>query len=198
MAVVSTNGPSGPGGGFAPGSGPADSVTDVDPIDVGLLAVRLMIGIGVAMHGYNKIFGGGRLPGTARWFGSMGMRWPKVQARMAAFTEIAAGLGFAAGLLTPFAAAGLIGLMLVALVVSHRKNGFFIFNKGEGYEYVMTLLLCGVTLGAVGPGDWSLDDALEINDDLTGTTGLLLSLVGGGVGALLLLATFWRPRPSGV
>jgi putative oxidoreductase len=97
------------------------------------------------------------------------------------------------GLLTPLAAAGVVGVMAVAWIANHFKNGFFIFNKGEGYEYVMTLLLCGVVLGTIGPGSWSLDDALEINDDLTGTTGLLLSLVAGGVGALLLLAVFWRP-----
>ena len=83
--------------------------------------------------------------------------------------------------------------MAVAWIANHFKNGFFIFNKGEGYEYVMTLLLCGTVLGTVGPGEWSLDCALDINDDLTGTTGLLLSLVAGGVGALLLLAVFWRP-----
>ena len=98
------------------------------------------------------------------------------------------------GLLTPFGGAGVVGTMAVAWIANHWKNGFFIFNKGEGYEYVMTLLLCGVALGTVGPGEWSLDDALEINDDLTGTTGLLLSLVAGGAGALLLLAVFWRPR----
>ena len=195
MAVVSTNGPSGPGGGFAPGSGPADSVTDVDPIDVGLLAVRLMIGIGVAMHGYNKIFGGGRLPGTARWFGSMGMRWPKVQARMAAFTEIAAGLGFAAGLLTPFAAAGLIGLMLVALVVSHRKNGFFIFNKGEGWEYVAVIAVTAWAVGTIGPGTASLDHALDLTDTWNGSTwtgALIAGLLGVG-SAAALLAVCYRP-----
>ena len=87
--------------------------------------------------------------------------------------------------------------MAVAWIANHFKNGFFIFNKGEGYEYVMTLLLCGVALGTVGPGSWSLDDALEINDDLTGTTGLLLSLVAGrrrrAVAARRVLAPVKKP-----
>jgi putative oxidoreductase len=123
----------------------------------------------------------------------MGMRMPMLQAWLASLTEIGAGALLVLGLLTPLAGAGVVGVMAVALIANHFKNGFFIFNKGEGYEYVMTLLLCGVVLGTVGPGSWSLDDALEINDDLTGTTGLLVSLVAGGAGALLLLAVFWRP-----
>ena len=94
---------------------------------------------------------------------------------------------------TPLAAAGVIGVMAVAWITAHRSNGFFIFRPGEGWEYVMTLGLCGVVLGAVGPGSWSLDDAFDISDDLTGWTGLLLSAGAGVVGAALLLAVSWRP-----
>ena len=49
---------------------------------------------------------------------------------LAASTEIGAGLLFAAGLLTPFAAAGMIGVMVVAGWSAHRRNGFFIFPRG--------------------------------------------------------------------
>ncbi len=83
--------------------------------------------------------------------------------------------------------------MTVAFVINHRGNGFFIFRPGEGWEYVMTLALCGVAIGTVGPGGWSLDRALDLDDDLIGTTGLLLSAGAGLVGAGLLLATCWRP-----
>ena len=47
------------------------------------LVLRLTLGLFLAMHGYNKIFGGGRLTGTAAWFGSIGMKWPALQARLA-------------------------------------------------------------------------------------------------------------------
>ena len=86
----------------------------MEQFDVALLVVRLVFGVTLAYHGYNKVFGQGGLAGTAGFFGSIGMRWPNVQARLAAGTEIGAGLLFAAGLLTPFAAAGIIGLMTVA------------------------------------------------------------------------------------
>jgi putative oxidoreductase len=60
----------------------------------------------------------------------------------------------------------------------------------------MTLALCGVAIGTVGPGAWSLDRALDIDDDLIGTTGLALSAGAGLVGAALLLALCWRPPPA--
>ncbi len=168
-------------------------MSDSDAIDLALLLLRLGVGAVMLAHGIRHIFGGGKIAGTARWFGGMGMRMPLLQAWLASLTEIGAGVALVLGLLTPLGGAGVVGTMAVALIANHFKNGFFIFNKGEGYEYVMTLLLCGVVLGTVGPGSWSLDDALDIRDDLIGTTGLLLSLVLGGVGALLLLAIFWRP-----
>ena len=124
----------------------------------------------------------------------MGMRPPLVQAWLASLTEVGAGALLVLGLFTPLGGAGVVGTMAVAWIINHRKNGFFIFRPGEGWEYVMTLLLCGVALGAVGPGAWSVDDALDLRDDLTGTTGLLVSAVAGGGGALALLAVAWRPE----
>jgi putative oxidoreductase len=59
----------------------------------------------------------------------------------------------------------------------------------------MTLALCGMLVGTIGPGGWSLDRALDIDDDLIGWPGLALSAGLGLVGALLLLATCWR-RPA--
>jgi putative oxidoreductase len=107
----------------------------VDNINLGLLLLRLCLGLFLAYHGYNKFFGGGRIPGTTRWFASMGMKWPRAQALLAACTEIGAGVMFAAGFLTPLAAAGIIGVMVVAIVTEHWKVGFFIFKPGQGWEY---------------------------------------------------------------
>ena len=171
-------------------------MSDADAVDLALLVFRCGIGAVMLAHGYNHIFGGGKIAGTAGWFGSMGMRPPIVQAWLASLTEIGAGLALVFGLLTPLGAAGVVGVMTVAWIINHRGNGFFIFRPGEGWEYVMTLLLCGVLLGAVGPGSWSLDHALDIDDDMSGTTGLLISAVAGGGGALALLAVAWRPKRS--
>ena len=87
----------------------------------------------------------------------------------------------------------MVGVMAVAWAINHRGNGFFIFRPGEGWEYVMSLLLAGLLLGAIGPGSWSLDEAFDIRDDLLGLPGLLVAAVAGLGGSALLLAVAWRP-----
>jgi putative oxidoreductase len=126
----------------------------------------------------------------------MGMRPPLVQAWLASITELGAGAALALGLLTPLGGAGVVGTMFVAWAINHRGNGFFIFRPGEGWEYEMILGLCGMLLGAIGPGRWSIDDAIDVRDDLDGWVGLGLSAGAGVIGALLLLAACWRP-PDG-
>ncbi len=166
-------------------------MSDADAIDFALFLVRCGVGAVMLAHGINHVRPD--ISGTAGWFGSMGMRPAKVQAWLASVTEIGGGALLILGLLTPFAAAGVVGVMAVAWAINHRGNGFFIFREGEGWEYVMTLGIVGVAIGAVGPGSWSLDDAFDLTDDLTGTTGLLIAGVGGLVGAVVLLACCWRP-----
>src|SRR5262249_61988744 len=75
-------------------------------VDTGMLILRLCLGLTLAAHGFNKFFGGGRIPGTARWFESIGMKPGMFHARVAATTEVSAGLGLAAGLPPPLPAAG--------------------------------------------------------------------------------------------
>jgi len=148
-------------------------------------------------HGINHVFRGGKIAGTARWFESLGMKPGILHAWLASVTEIAAGALLVIGLLTPLAAGGVVGVMLVAWITNHRANGFFIFRPGEGYEYVMVLTVVGVVIGALGAGGWSLDHALGVFDP-PGVDGLVLSAGAGGLGAIALLAIFWRPpaRPA--
>lgn len=166
-----------------------------DGVSAGLLILRVMVGIVMLAHGYNHIFRGGRIPGTGRWFESLGMKPGVLHAWLASLTELAAGTMLVLGLLTPLAAAGVVGVMLVALITNHLKNGFFIFRPGEGYEYVLTLCMVGLAIGALGAGEFSIDDAIDL--DWVGWTGLAIAGIAGGGGALLLLAVFWRrPKPD--
>jgi putative oxidoreductase len=163
-----------------------------DASDVGLLILRLVLGLTLAAHGYNKFFGGGRIPGTAGWFESIGMKYGKFQAVVAATTEITAGLGLAAGLLTPIPAAGFVALMLVAAWTVHRHNGFFIVK--EGWEYNLILAVTAVTIATTGPGKLSLDyqifGAQLFHPGWHGLFGSLLLGIGGAFGQLAL---FYRP-----
>jgi putative oxidoreductase len=159
--------------------------------DVGLLILRLVLGLTLAAHGVNKFFGGGRIPGTAGWFESIGMKYGTFQAVVAASTEVSAGLGLAAGLLTPIPAAGFVALMFVAAWTVHRSNGFFIVK--EGWEYNLVLAAAAVVVATLGAGHYSLDWLIFGHNWRSGWHGLLISLLlglGGAVGQLLI---FYRP-----
>jgi putative oxidoreductase len=171
-------------------------MTDLDAWNFALLLLRVTLAIVMLAHGINHIFGGGKIEGTARWFTSLGMRPGILHAWLASLTELGAGVMLLLGLGTPIACAGVVGVMLVAIITNHRGNGFFIFRPGEGWEYVMTLTLVAIALGALGAGEWSLDHALDIQDDLRGVWGLVIAAGAGGLGAALLLLVFWRPEPE--
>jgi putative oxidoreductase len=172
-----------------------DALPTADQLNLGLLLLRLVVGPVFAFHGYAKIFRGGRLHGTAGWFDSMGMKpsgW--LHARLAAGGELATGTCVALGLLTPFAGLGLVGLMSVAFWTVHKGSGLLVTKNG--WEYNLVLAAIGVTLGVIGPGQWSLDNALGI--DLNGPAGLAISLGGGIAMAALVLGSSYRPPPSAV
>ncbi len=164
-------------------------------LDFGLLLLRVVLGLTMAAHGYNKFFGGGRIPGTAGWFDSIGMKPGMFHARVAATTEIAAGVGLALGLLTPVTAAGFVALMLVAAWTVHRKNGFFIVK--EGWEYNLVLATAAVAVAATGPGKYSLDHLLfsgtGFHQWLFGWCGFTIAVVLGLLGGIGQLAIFYRP-----
>ncbi len=160
-------------------------------LDTGLLILRLVLGLTLAAHGLNKFFGGGRIPGTARWFESIGMKPGMLHARIAALTETSAGLGLAVGLLTPIPAAGFVALMLVAAWTVHRPNGFFIVK--EGWEYNLVLALSAVAVATIGAGRFSVDHVIFGDNWCDGWAGLAISLglgLAGGIGQLLI---FYRP-----
>lgn len=162
----------------------------MEPGDLGWLVVRLVFGLFLVAHGVNKIRGG--LNGTARWFASIGMRWPALQARLAAGTEIAAGVFFAAGFLTSFAAGAMVSLMIVAWYVAHRTTGFFIFNKDQGWEYVASIGAAAFAVGAAGGGSISLDHAVGLH--MATWWGAAIAGVLGVGGALVHLTLSYRPQ----
>ena len=164
--------------------------------DTIMLILRVIAGPTIFLHGYNKMFRGGKIPGTAGWFDSMGMK-PNgtVHAYLAACNEMGCGLLILAGLATPLAAAGVIGTMVVAGWTVHR-HAFFIVK--EGWEIVMVMGVLFWAIGALGPGQWSLDGALGLYENSAyldnGWTGALVAaVVGVGSGVLLLLCCYRPP-----
>jgi putative oxidoreductase len=157
-----------------------------------LLLLRVVVGLTMIAHGTNHWRGGGRIEGTARWFSGLGLRYGRLQAWMSVVTEIGAGALLVLGLFTPLACAAVISVMLIAGVLAHRPNGFFVFK--DGYEYVLVLSVVCLALATLGPGRFSVDSAAGIT--VTGWAGGGIALGVAVVATAGMLATFWRPQPK--
>ena len=165
-------------------------------VSIAALILRITLGGMILAHGMNKLFGGGRIAGTAGWFDSIGMKPGKLNAWAAAITEVGCGILLIVGLLTPLACAGLVAIMIVAIVTVHLKNGFFVFNAGQGIAYCLLVALAAVALGGLGGGRYSLDYVTGIWDYKAWIGFVVAGGVGVGAAGLQLLALY-RPPPKG-
>jgi putative oxidoreductase len=157
-----------------------------------MLVLRIGAGAVILAHGINHARGRER---TTNWFASIGFRQAELQWFASTVTEISVGILLILGLLTGPAAAGLIAVMFVAFWSVHRKNGFFIFRPGEGWEYVATLALIGATIAIAGPGEASIDNGLGIDTTFDAWVGV--ALIGAALAAAAgQLAMFLRPAPE--
>lgn len=161
-------------------------------VDAAALALRLTLGPMLAYHGCNKVAGSGGLEGTTRWFDALGLQPAGLHARMAAATEVAAGLGLALGAASPAPAAATVGLMAVAARTDHRGKGFFVFQGG--WEYTGVVGGAAVALAALGPGRWSLDQLL--GRPRAGARWAVVAAAAGIGAAAAVLATSYRPAPA--
>ncbi|WP_276354115.1 DoxX family protein [Cohnella caldifontis] len=124
----------------------------------GLLLIRVIIGLLFAGHAMQKLagwFGGGGLKGTGSFFDSIGIKPGRLMALLAGAAELAGGLLFAFGLLTPAAAALIVVTMVMAAAKVHGRNGLWITQNGFEYNLVLTAIAVGIAL--TGPGAYSLD-----------------------------------------
>ncbi|GAB6173761.1 DoxX family protein [Paradesulfitobacterium aromaticivorans] len=126
-------------------------------LNVGLLVIRLVVGLTFMGHGAQKLFGwfGGYGPkGTGGWFESIGMKPGVLMAVMAGVSEFVGGALFAAGIF-PWIGSLLITLtMLVAIVKVHGKNGYW--ATGNGYEFNLILIAVAIGIALIGPGTYIL------------------------------------------
>ncbi|MCK7626534.1 DoxX family membrane protein [Streptomyces sp. RS10V-4] len=112
----------------------------------------------MAGHGSQKLFGilGGRgLTQTAKGFTALGYHPGKLFALIGGLSELLGGLGLALGLLTPLAAAALIGVMINAMVTVTAAHG--LWDTEGGVEYSVCIAVVALAVAAIGPGRLSLD-----------------------------------------
>ena len=153
-------------------------------MDIGLLLLRLVVGLTFAAHGAQKLFGwfGGRgLDGTGKGLETLGFVPGRRHALVAGVAELGGGLLLALGFLTPLAASIVVAVMLVAGVSAHMKHGFFI-TRG-GYEYNLVLGVAGLSVGFTGPGFLSVDAllGLQLGGVLWGVGAALIGLTGSAI-----------------
>jgi len=153
-------------------------------VALGLLILRLVIGLTVAGHGAQKLFGWWGGPGMNGWVGAMNrmrIRPAVPWAWVSALAELLGGLGLAIGLLTPLPSLAIAGSMLVAIALVHWPRGFWA-TKG-GYEFNLSILAGIAAIALTGPGAYSLDAAFGIRlpEPLTLIAGTILLLIGVAV-----------------
>jgi len=162
---------------------------------LGLLILRLVVGLTMAAHGAQKLFGwfgGYGLQGTGGFLEKLGFVPGRRNALFAGLAEFTGGLLLALGLATPLAATLIVSVMFVAVATVHVKNGYF--NSNQGYEYNLTLAAVAVSIAIIGAGPVSLDAALGIHD--AGPVWGLAALVAGLVGGAVQLAGRRAPGPQ--
>ena len=129
---------------------------------LGSLALRIPVGIVLAAHGAQKLFGwfgGYGLEGTGQWMASIGLAPGYLMALLAGSAEFFGGLALILGLLTRPAAAISAFTMLVAIFAVHISHGLFISNNG--YEFALTLFAATLALTIQGSGSYALDNSLS-------------------------------------
>jgi len=165
-------------------------------MDLGLLIVRFVVGLTLAAHGAQKLFGwfgGYGLDSTGQFMETLGFHPGRRHAALAGLTETGGGVLLALGLLTPLGAALVASVMLVATITVHLKNGFF--AAGGGYEYNLVLAAAAVSLAFSGPGALSIDALLgySLGGALWGVGAIGVAVVG----ALVQLAQRHAPVTAG-
>jgi putative oxidoreductase len=131
--------------------------------DVSTLIMRVLLGIVFFPHGAQKLlgwFGGGGFSATMSVFtDKMGI--PVVLAFLAIMAESVGAVALIAGFLTRIAALGIGTNMVVAILMVHLPNGFFMNwfgnKKGEGFEYHILAITLALALIIKGGGKWSID-----------------------------------------
>ena len=125
--------------------------------DALLLVVRILVGVVLIAHGWQKFAQYG-IGGTAAGFEKMGVPLPAVSAAYAAVVELVGGVALLVGAGTVIAGVLVVLDMLGAFVLVHIGNGVFVTDNG--FELVWMIAAVALALVAVGPGRFSVDHAL--------------------------------------
>ncbi|MEU4810564.1 DoxX family protein [Nocardia fluminea] len=162
------------------------TTTSTTATSAGLLVLRLGVGATMAAHGTQKLFGwfdGGGIDGTERFFAASGYPSAKAFAVLAGVSETLGGIGLILGLITPLAAAAILGTMLNAIAV--KWGGFF---SPKGVEYETILAVAAASLALTGAGGFAVDRFVPGLRDYKigyGLAAIALAFVAAGITLLI-------------
>lgn len=162
-------------------------------LDLGFLIARLVVGLLIAAHGAQKLFGwfgGHGLRATGEFFGKLGFQPGRLYATSAGLGELVGGVLIALGFLGPVGPAILLAVMVVAAISVHWRNG--LFATTNGIELPLLYGTAAVRFALGGPGRYSLDSLLGTR--VAWTPALIwAALAVGIVGGVANLALRRRP-----
>lgn len=149
--------------------------------DVGVLLLRVPVGVLLMGHGAQKLFGwfgGGGPEKTGQMMTALGYPHGRLMGVAAGLGELGAGAGIALGAATPLTSAGLIATMANAAVSAHLPKG--LWAQHGGFEYPLVLGTGAAALAVHGPGSLSVDAALGLERKglLWGTVAVVVGLAG--------------------
>ena len=156
-------------------------------MNTGILILRLVVGLLVAGHGIQKVtpwLGGHGLSGGVEEFRGDGFRGGTATALVAGGSQIGSGLLLAAGLLTPIAAVGAMGVMTVAVTVKRHKG---LWAQDDGYEYPLVLVALAAVLALTGPGRFSLDAVIHLPSPAWAAPAAIAAGIGSGLATRAVL-----------
>jgi putative oxidoreductase len=173
-----------------------DTQMSVVALSAGLLVARVVVGLVMAAHGAQKLFGwfgGPGLSKTGEFFAYLGFQPGRTFATIASFTELTSGLLVATGFLGPIGPALMISVMIVAMITVHWEHGLFASDNGIEVPLLYTAAAVGFAL--TGYGLFSLDASFGIVDLWTpAITGTVLA--AGALGGLANVAIRRRPTKT--
>jgi putative oxidoreductase len=166
------------------------SVLDSQTVSIGLLIGRLVVGLLMAAHGAQKLFGwfgGHGVEGTGKFFGSLGFEPGRLFATLAGLAQVGSGLLIALGFLGPIGPAIMLSVMIVAGISVHWRNGLFATN--DGIEVPLLYATGAVALAFTGFGRYSLDAVVGptvLKAPAVTLIALAVGIVGGVVNLVLV------------
>lgn len=165
-------------------------------MDLALLILRMTVGVLVAGHGAQKLFGwfgGHGLAGTGGWLESIGFRPGRPWAMFAGLGEFGGGVLLALGLFSPLGSVGVTSVMLMAIVKTHWPK---VWAAKGGMELPLTNLGVAVSVAIAGPGAYSLD--AMFGTSLSATLAIVAAIVvlAGWIFGLITSSTATRQVPS--